>query len=158
MDHYHPYETHGGNNMLASMYAFDMSKYPMFSAQGEEIESSSLIDDIYNDIDEYIIDNPIIDNQKIIEENPQVNEVKVESNEIASSKIETNENVSNEQEIKSNQSSSQHQKTIIPSIEEFTAMKKYIMKQHKEKEREKMLIFVALIGICVILILNNKKH
>ena len=41
-------------------------------------------------------------------------------------------------------------------IEDFTILKELLNKQTKQREQEQILLFVAIIGVCIILLINNK--
>lgn len=54
MDYYNNFlDTHGNNNLLTGYEDFDMSKYPIYTAQGEE----NFINDIYENLNEDFDDN-----------------------------------------------------------------------------------------------------
>lgn len=126
--HNHLFETHGNNNLLSRFGEFDISKYPMYSTQGEK----NFIDDIYDNIDEL----------EEIEEPEEPEEIKIPEEIITPENVPVIEPEPKE-EVK---------------IEEFTQLKQLLNNQLKERKQEKMLIFTIIIGICIILLINNKKH
>lgn len=150
--HSHLLETHGNNNLLSRFGNFDISKYPMYSANGDK----NFIDDIYDNIDSLeevnvdTIDKPILPEQYI--DNRFYEEEKEEIDNKQEHK-DINEEVKKEIEVKDDDKKEKKDK-----IEEFTVLKNLFNKQLKEREQEQMLFFVAIIGICIILLINNKRH
>ena len=139
-------ESHGNNNLLMGYDDFDMSKFPIYTAQGEE----NFIDDIYNNLNENFIYN---DNEEITQNNEIKEDNLIDKNNSEQIKlfVENNEN--------SNIKKSNNEKSDIKesNIEEFTMLKDLLNKERKERETEKMLLFVIVIGICIILLFHSKK-
>lgn len=124
--------THGNNNLLNGYSDFDMSKYPIYTAQGEE----NFINDIYENLNENFIDD---------------NEVDVDNEFDNIKEEEINENI-NAKNIKD-----YVEKNENKNIEEFTTLKDLLNKERKERQTEKSLLFVIIIGICIILLFHSKK-
>lgn len=124
--------THGNNNLLSGYSEdFDMSKYPIYTAQGEE----NFINDIYENLNENFIDDDVnVDN-----EFNDINENNI--NENINAKI-INDNIKKDND----------------KIEKFEILKDLLNKEKQERETEKTLIFVLIIGICIILLFHSKKN
>ena len=122
-------ETHGNNNLLMGYEDFDMSKYPIYTAQGEE----NFINDIYNNL-----------NENFNYEDEDEEEIKEEN---------INENI-NAKRIKEFVEKDENK----DKIEEFVVLKDLLNKERKERETEKTLLFVIIIGICIILLFHSKKY
>lgn len=180
--HNHLLETHGNNNLLSRYGEFDISKYPMYSAQGEQ----NFIDDIYNNLDVDEIDKPILpretvnrservereerDNRSYVDDRYEIDERnEIDDKEEKNERDEREDKEIEEKELKDFKPSlivhKPNEKIIKvkeindnKQIEEFTQLKNLLNKQLKERQNEKMLVFVAIIGICIILLINNKKH
>lgn len=141
-------KSHGNNNLLIGDF------------------NDQFINDIYDNIDEldnnneeeiinqhdylsnfrgnkYQCNHINYDNQDVINKNNVIsdhkNTVKIDQNKVKNIKSVQGNNP--EENIK---------------IEDFTILKELLNKQTKQREQEQILLFVAIIGVCIILLINNK--
>lgn len=142
-------KSHGNNNLLIGDF------------------NDQFINDIYDNINELdYVDNE----QEIIKQHDYASNFKVDNsnNELNNKYYHQNINVNNDiQDAKNNVKIHQNNVKNIKSvqgnnpeenikIEDFTILKELLNKQNKQREQEQILLFVAIIGVCIILLINNK--
>ena len=139
-------KSHGNNNLLIGDF------------------NDQFINDIYNNIN----DLDYVDNeQEIINQHDYASNFKDNSNNELNKHCHQNINVDNVQDAKNNVKIHQNNVKNIKSIqgnnpeenikiEDFTILKELLNKQNKQREQEQILLFVAIIGVCIILLINNK--
>mgnify|MGYP004643404573 FL=1 len=142
-------KSHGNNNLLIGDF------------------NDQFINDIYDNINELdYVDNE----QEIIKQHDYASNFKVDNsnNELNNKHYHQNINVNNDiQDAKNNVKIHQNNVKNIKSIqgnnpeenikiEDFTILKELLNKQTKQREQEQILLFVAIIGVCIILLINNK--
>lgn len=142
-------KSHGNNNLLIGDF------------------NDQFINDIYDNINELdYVDNE----QEIIKQHDYASNFKVDNsnNELNNKHCHQNINVNNDiQDAKNNVKIHQNNVKNIKSvqgnnpeenikIEDFTILKELLNKQTKQREQEQILLFVAIIGVCIILLINNK--
>lgn len=104
--------------------------FPYYTAQGEQ----KFIDDIYDNLDE--LDNG--DNINTLTDNRM-------------DRVQEEENIQKQIEEEPVNKS-------INGREEFKQLKQLFDKQVEERSLDKMLFFVTIVGICIILLINNKSY
>ena len=128
--------------------------------------NDQFINDIYNNIN----DLDYVDNeQEIINQHDYASNFKDNSNNELNKHCHQNINVDNIQDVNNKENVKIHQNNVknIKSvqgnnpeenikIEDFTILKELLNKQNKQREQEQILLFVAIIGVCIILLINNK--
>ena len=139
-------KSHGNNNLLIGDF------------------NDQFINDIYDNINELdYVDNE----QEIINQHDYASNFKDKSNNELNKHCHQNINVDNVQDAKNNVKIHQNNVKNIKSvqgnnpeenikIEDFTILKELLNKQTKQREQEQILLFVAIIGVCIILLINNK--
>ena len=139
-------KTHGNNNLLIGDF------------------NDQFINDIYDNIN----DLDYVDNeQEIINQHDYASNFKDKSNNELNKHCHQNINVNNIQDANNNVKIHQNNVKNIKSvqgnnpeenikIEDFTILKELLNKQTKQREQEQILLFVAIIGVCIILLINNK--
>lgn len=139
-------KTHGNNNLLIGDF------------------NDQFINDIYDNIN----DLDYVDNeQEIINQHDYASNFKDNSNNELNKHCHQNINVNDIQDAKNNVKIHQNNVKNIKSvqgnnpeenikIEDFTILKELLNKQNKQREQEQILLFVAIIGVCIILLINNK--
>ena len=139
-------KTHGNNNLLIGDF------------------NDQFINDIYDNIN----DLDYVDNeQEIINQHDYASNFKDNSNNELNKHCHQNINVNDIQDAKNNVKIHQNNVKNIKSvqgnnpeenikIEDFTILKELLNKQTKQREQEQILLFVAIIGVCIILLINNK--
>lgn len=142
-------KSHGNNNLLIGDF------------------NDQFINDIYDNINEL---NYVDNEQEIIKQHDYASNFKVDNsnNELNNKHYHQNINVNNDiQDTKNNVKIHQNNVKNIKSvqgnnpeenikIEDFTILKELLNKQTKQREQEQILLFVAIIGVCIILLINNK--
>lgn len=142
-------KSHGNNNLLIGDF------------------NDQFINDIYDNINEL---NYVDNEQEIIKQHDYASNFKVDNsnNELNNKHYHQNINVNNDiQDTKNNVKIHQNNVKNIKSvqgnnpeenikIEDFTILKELLNKQNKQREQEQILLFVAIIGVCIILLINNK--
>ena len=133
-------KTHGNNNLLIGDF------------------NDQFINDIYDNIN----DLDYVDNeQEIINQHDYASNFKDNSNNELNKHCHQNINVDNVQDAKNNVKIHQNNVKNIKSIqgnnpeenikiEDFTILKELLNKQNKQREQEQILLFVAIIGVCII--------
>ena len=137
-------KSHGNNNLLIGDF------------------NDQFINDIYDNINELdYVDNE----QEIINQHDYASNFKDKSsNELNK---HCHQNINDIQDAKNNVKIHQNNVKNIKSvqgnnpeenikIEDFTILKELLNKQTKQREQEQILLFVAIIGVCIILLINNK--
>ena len=139
-------KTHGNNNLLIGDF------------------NDQFINDIYDNIN----DLDYVDNeQEIINQHDYASNFKDKSNNELNKHCHQNINVNDIQDANNNVKIHQNNVKNIKSvqgnnpeenikIEDFTILKELLNKQTKQREQEQILLFVAIIGVCIILLINNK--
>ena len=137
-------KTHGNNNLLIGDF------------------NDQFINDIYDNIN----DLDYVDNeQEIINQHDYSSNFKDKSNNELNKHC--HQNINDIQDAKNNVKIHQNNVKNIKSvqgnnpeenikIEDFTILKELLNKQTKQREQEQILLFVAIIGVCIILLINNK--
>ena len=139
-------KSHGNNNLLIGDF------------------NDQFINDIYDNINELdYVDNE----QEIINQHDYASNFKDKSNNELNKHCHQNINVNDIQDANNNVKIHQNNVKNIKSIqgnnpeenikiEDFTILKELLNKQTKQREQEQILLFVAIIGVCIILLINNK--
>ena len=139
-------KSHGNNNLLIGDF------------------NDQFINDIYDNINELdYVDNE----QEIINQHDYASNFKDNSNNELNKHCHQNINVNDIQDANNNVKIHQNNVKNIKSvqgnnpeenikIEDFTILKELLNKQNKQREQEQILLFVAIIGVCIILLINNK--
>ena len=137
-------KSHGNNNLLIGDF------------------NDQFINDIYDNINELdYVDNE----QEIINQHDYASNFKDKSNNELNKHC--HQNINDIQDAKNNVKIHQNNVKNIKSvqgnnpeenikIEDFTILKELLNKQNKQREQEQILLFVAIIGVCIILLINNK--
>lgn len=147
-------KSHGNNNLLIGDF------------------NDQFINDIYDNINDF---NTIEDNeQEIIKQHDYLSNFKVDNQNEINKHYQCNnyqdindnkQNVNNnhKENIKIQQNNVKNIKSVQGNnpeenikIEDFTTLKDLLNKQTKQREQEQILLFVAIIGVCIILLINNK--
>ena len=145
-----------------------MDNYLLKSHGNNNLLIGDFNDQFINDIYDNINDLDYVDNeQEIINQHDYANNFKDNSNNELNKHCHQNINVNNVQDAKNNVKIHQNNVKNIKSvqgnnpeenikIEDFTILKELLNKQNKQREQEQILLFVAIIGVCIILLINNK--
>lgn len=132
-------KSHGNNNLLIGDFndQFINDIYDNIDQLDNEQEIINQHDYLSNFRDKYQCNHINYDNQDVISDHK--NTVKIDQNNVKNIKSVQGNNP--EENIK---------------IEDFTILKELLNKQNKQREQEQILLFVAIIGVCIILLINNK--
>ena len=143
-----------------------MDNYLLKSHGNNNLLIGDFNDQFINDIYDNINDLDYVDNeQEIINQHDYASNFKDKSNNELNKHChqnindiqDTNNNVkihqNNVKNIKSVQGNNPEENI---KIEDFTILKELLNKQNKQREQEQILLFVAIIGVCIILLINNK--
>lgn len=146
-----------------------MDNYLLKSHGNNNLLIGDFNDQFINDIYDNINDLDYVDNeQEIINQHDYASNFKDNSNnELNNKHCHQNINVNDIQDAKNNVKIHQNNVKNIKSvqgnnpeenikIEDFTILKELLNKQNKQREQEQILLFVAIIGVCIILLINNK--
>ena len=145
-----------------------MDNYLLKSHGNNNLLIGDFNDQFINDIYDNINDLDYVDNeQEIINQHDYASNFKDKSNNELNKHCHQNINVDNVQDAKNNVKIHQNNVKNIKSvqgnnpeenikIEDFTILKELLNKQTKQREQEQILLFVAIIGVCIILLINNK--
>lgn len=149
-----------------------MDNYLLKSHGNNNLLIGDFNDQFINDIYDNINDLDYVDNeQEIINQHDYSSNFKDKSNNELNKHCHQNINVNDIQDANSNHKENVkiHQNNVknIKSvqgnnpeenikIEDFTILKELLNKQNKQREQEQILLFVAIIGVCIILLINNK--
>lgn len=145
-----------------------MDNYLLKSHGNNNLLIGDFNDQFINDIYDNINDLDYVDNeQEIINQHDYASNFKDNSNNELNKHCHQNINVDNVQDAKNNVKIHQNNVKNIKSIqgnnpeenikiEDFTILKELLNKQNKQREQEQILLFVAIIGVCIILLINNK--
>ena len=145
-----------------------MDNYLLKSHGNNNLLIGDFNDQFINDIYDNINDLDYVDNeQEIINQHDYSSNFKDNSNNELNKHCHQNINVDNVQDVKNNVKIHQNNVKNIKSIqgnnpeenikiEDFTILKELLNKQNKQREQEQILLFVAIIGVCIILLINNK--
>ena len=145
-----------------------MDNYLLKSHGNNNLLIGDFNDQFINDIYDNINDLDYVDNeQEIINQHDYASNFKDKSNNELNKHCHQNINVDNVQDAKNNVKIHQNNVKNIKSvqgnnpeenikIEDFTILKELLNKQNKQREQEQILLFVAIIGVCIILLINNK--
>ena len=145
-----------------------MDNYLLKSHGNNNLLIGDFNDQFINDIYDNINDLDYVDNeQEIINQHDYASNFKDNSNNELNKHCHQNINVNNVQDAKNNVKIHQNNVKNIKSvqgnnpeenikIEDFTILKELLNKQNKQREQEQILLFVAIIGVCIILLINNK--
>ena len=143
-----------------------MDNYLLKSHGNNNLLIGDFNDQFINDIYDNINDLDYVDNeQEIINQHDYASNFKDKSsNELNK---HCHQNINDIQDAKNNVKIHQNNVKNIKSvqgnnpeenikIEDFTILKELLNKQTKQREQEQILLFVAIIGVCIILLINNK--
>lgn len=139
-------KSHGNNNLLIGDF------------------NDQFINDIYDNIDELDNEQEII-NQHDYLSNFRDNKYQCNHNKYDDQDVINKNNVISDHKniVKINQNKIKNIKSVQGNnpeenikIEDFTILKDLLNKQTKQREQEQILLFVAIIGVCIILLINNK--
>ena len=145
-----------------------MDNYLLKSHGNNNLLIGDFNDQFINDIYDNINDLDYVDNeQEIINQHDYASNFKYNSNNELNKHCHQNINVNDIQDAKNNVKIHQNNVKNIKSIqgnnpeenikiEDFTILKELLNKQNKQREQEQILLFVAIIGVCIILLINNK--
>ena len=145
-----------------------MDNYLLKSHGNNNLLIGDFNDQFINDIYDNINDLDYVDNeQEIINQHDYASNFKDNSNNELNKHCHQNINVDNIQDANNNVKIHQNNVKNIKSvqgnnpeenikIEDFTILKELLNKQNKQREQEQILLFVAIIGVCIILLINNK--
>ena len=145
-----------------------MDNYLLKSHGNNNLLIGDFNDQFINDIYDNINDLDYVDNeQEIINQHDYSSNFKDKSNNELNKHCHQNINVDNIQDANNNVKIHQNNVKNIKSvqgnnpeenikIEDFTILKELLNKQNKQREQEQILLFVAIIGVCIILLINNK--
>ena len=145
-----------------------MDNYLLKSHGNNNLLIGDFNDQFINDIYDNINDLDYVDNeQEIINQHDYSSNFKDNSNNELNKHCHQNINVNDIQDAKNNVKIHQNNVKNIKSvqgnnpeenikIEDFTILKELLNKQTKQREQEQILLFVAIIGVCIILLINNK--
>ena len=145
-----------------------MDNYLLKSHGNNNLLIGDFNDQFINDIYDNINDLDYVDNeQEIINQHDYASNFKDKSNNELNKHCHQNINVNDIQDAKNNVKIHQNNVKNIKSvqgnnpeenikIEDFTILKELLNKQTKQREQEQILLFVAIIGVCIILLINNK--
>ena len=145
-----------------------MDNYLLKSHGNNNLLIGDFNDQFINDIYDNISDLDYVDNeQEIINQHDYASNFKDKSNNELNKHCHQNINVNDIQDANNNVKIHQNNVKNIKSvqgnnpeenikIEDFTILKELLNKQTKQREQEQILLFVAIIGVCIILLINNK--
>ena len=145
-----------------------MDNYLLKSHGNNNLLIGDFNDQFINDIYDNINDLDYVDNeQEIINQHDYASNFKDKSNNELNKHCHQNINVNDIQDANNNVKIHQNNVKNIKSvqgnnpeenikIEDFTILKELLNKQTKQREQEQILLFVAIIGVCIILLINNK--
>ena len=145
-----------------------MDNYLLKSHGNNNLLIGDFNDQFINDIYDNINDLDYVDNeQEIINQHNYASNFKDNSNNELNKHCHQNINVNDIQDANNNVKIHQNNVKNIKSvqgnnpeenikIEDFTILKELLNKQNKQREQEQILLFVAIIGVCIILLINNK--
>ena len=145
-----------------------MDNYLLKSHGNNNLLIGDFNDQFINDIYDNINDLDYVDNeQEIINQHDYASNFKDNSNNELNKHCHQNINVNNIQDANNNVKIHQNNVKNIKSvqgnnpeenikIEDFTILKELLNKQTKQREQEQILLFVAITGVCIILLINNK--
>ena len=145
-----------------------MDNYLLKSHGNNNLLIGDFNDQFINDIYDNINDLDYVDNeQEIINQHNYASNFKDNSNNELNKHCHQNINVNDIQDANNNVKIHQNNVKNIKSvqgnnpeenikIEDFTILKELLNKQTKQREQEQILLFVAIIGVCIILLINNK--
>ena len=145
-----------------------MDNYLLKSHGNNNLLIGDFNDQFINDIYDNINDLDYVDNeQEIINQHDYASNFKDNSNNELNKHCHQNINVNDIQDANNNVKIHQNNVKNIKSvqgnnpeenikIEDFTILKELLNKQTKQREQEQILLFVAIIGVCIILLINNK--
>ena len=149
-----------------------MDNYLLKSHGNNNLLIGDFNDQFINDIYDNINDLDYVDNeQEIINQHDYASNFKDNSNNELNKHCHQNINVNDIQDANSNhkenvkirQNNVKNIKSVQGNnpeenikIEDFTILKELLNKQTKQREQEQILLFVAIIGVCIILLINNK--
>ena len=143
-----------------------MDNYLLKSHGNNNLLIGDFNDQFINDIYDNINDLDYVDNEKeIINQHDYASNFKDNSNNELNKRC--HQNINDIQDAKNNVKIHQNNVKNIKSvqgnnpeenikIEDFTILKELLNKQTKQREQEQILLFVAIIGVCIILLINNK--
>lgn len=143
-----------------------MDNYLLKSHGNNNLLIGDFNDQFINDIYDNINDLDYVDNeQEIINQHDYASNFKDNSNNELNKHC--HQNINDIQDAKNNVKIHQNNVKNIKSvqgnnpeenikIEDFTILKELLNKQTKQREQEQILLFVAIIGVCIILLINNK--
>ena len=143
-----------------------MDNYLLKSHGNNNLLIGDFNDQFINDIYDNINDLDYVDNeQEIINQHDYSSNFKDNSNNELNKHC--HQNINDIQDAKNNVKIHQNNVKNIKSvqgnnpeenikIEDFTILKELLNKQNKQREQEQILLFVAIIGVCIILLINNK--
>ena len=143
-----------------------MDNYLLKSHGNNNLLIGDFNDQFINDIYDNINDLDYVDNeQEIINQHDYASNFKDNSNNELNKHCQ--QNINDIQDAKNNVKNHQNNVKNIKSvqgnnpeenikIEDFTILKELLNKQNKQREQEQILLFVAIIGVCIILLINNK--
>ena len=143
-----------------------MDNYLLKSHGNNNLLIGDFNDQFINDIYDNINDLDYVDNeQEIINQHNYASNFKDNSNNELNKHC--HQNINDIQDAKNNVKIHQNNVKNIKSvqgnnpeenikIEDFTILKELLNKQTKQREQEQILLFVAIIGVCIILLINNK--
>ena len=145
-----------------------MDNYLLKSHGNNNLLIGDFNDQFINDIYDNINDLDYVDNeQEIINQHDYASNFKDKSNNELNKHCHQNINdiqdANNKENVKIHQNNVKNIKSVQGNnpeenikIEDFTILKELLNKQTKQREQEQILLFVAIIGVCIILLINNK--
>lgn len=145
-----------------------MDNYLLKSHGNNNLLIGDFNDQFINDIYDNINDLDYVDNeQEIINQHDYASNFKDKSNNELNKHCHQNINdiqdANNKENVKIHQNNVKNIKSVQGNnpeenikIEDFTILKELLNKQNKQREQEQILLFVAIIGVCIILLINNK--
>ena len=145
-----------------------MDNYLLKSHGNNNLLIGDFNDQFINDIYDNINDLDYVDNeQEIINQHDYASNFKDKSSNELNKHCHQNINViqdaNNKENVKIHQNNVKNIKSVQGNnpeenikIEDFTILKELLNKQNKQREQEQILLFVAIIGVCIILLINNK--
>lgn len=147
-----------------------MDNYLLKSHGNNNLLIGDFNDQFINDIYDNINDLDYVDNeQEIINQHDYASNFKDNSNNELNKHCHQNinniqdANSNHKENVKIHQNNVKNIKSVQGNnpeenikIEDFTILKELLNKQNKQREQEQILLFVAIIGVCIILLINNK--
>ncbi len=147
-----------------------MDNYLLKSHGNNNLLIGDFNDQFINDIYDNINDLDYVDNeQEIINQHDYSSNFKDNSNNELNKHCHQNinniqdANSNHKENVKIHQNNVKNIKSVQGNnpeenikIEDFTILKELLNKQNKQREQEQILLFVAIIGVCIILLINNK--